>query len=268
MLVCTTIIGSGIDIPNANTIIVDRADHFGLSQLYQIRGRVGRQAPRLRLPWCPATAPSPRRPARPALEDSPPSGRANASPCATSKSAAPATSSADQAGHIAEWATRPTASSSRRSGRARGLPPAPSTPPWTPIRGLHPTGQQKMTMYRRLAGVARRGAQRAARRAARPLRPAARARGPAAQAMGPRARAGRGGVRRIGRTEAFVAFEGAAMLPRPARQAPPPRPGQAPPRPPRQARRRSPCPPPPTPPRMPRLPQILARERVAGGRQR
>lgn len=42
ILVCTTIIGSGIDIPNANTIIVDRADQFGLSQLYQIRGRVGR----------------------------------------------------------------------------------------------------------------------------------------------------------------------------------------------------------------------------------
>jgi transcription-repair coupling factor (superfamily II helicase) len=42
VLVCTTIIGSGIDIPNANTIIVDRADMFGLSELYQIRGRVGR----------------------------------------------------------------------------------------------------------------------------------------------------------------------------------------------------------------------------------
>jgi transcription-repair coupling factor (superfamily II helicase) len=40
--VCTTIIGSGIDIPNANTIIIDRADTFGLSELYQIRGRVGR----------------------------------------------------------------------------------------------------------------------------------------------------------------------------------------------------------------------------------
>jgi transcription-repair coupling factor (superfamily II helicase) len=42
VLVCTTIIGSGIDIPNANTILVDRADNFGLSELYQIRGRVGR----------------------------------------------------------------------------------------------------------------------------------------------------------------------------------------------------------------------------------
>ena len=42
VLVCTTIIGSGIDIPMANTIIINRADRFGLSQLYQLRGRVGR----------------------------------------------------------------------------------------------------------------------------------------------------------------------------------------------------------------------------------
>ena len=42
ILICTTIIETGIDIPNVNTLIIMDADHFGLSQLYQIRGRVGR----------------------------------------------------------------------------------------------------------------------------------------------------------------------------------------------------------------------------------
>ena len=46
LLLCTTIIESGLDIPNANTLIVDHADKFGLSQLYQLRGRVGRSTQR------------------------------------------------------------------------------------------------------------------------------------------------------------------------------------------------------------------------------
>jgi transcription-repair coupling factor (superfamily II helicase) len=45
VLVSTTIIENGIDIPNVNTIIIDRADMYGISQLYQLRGRVGTQRP-------------------------------------------------------------------------------------------------------------------------------------------------------------------------------------------------------------------------------
>ena len=56
VLVCTTIVESGIDIPNANTILINRADVFGLAQLYQLRGRVGRSGTRA---YCYLLVPSP-----------------------------------------------------------------------------------------------------------------------------------------------------------------------------------------------------------------
>ena len=56
VLVCTTIIESGIDIPTANTMLINRADRFGLAQLYQLRGRVGRSSDRA---YCYLLVPSP-----------------------------------------------------------------------------------------------------------------------------------------------------------------------------------------------------------------
>ncbi len=97
VLVSTSIIESGIDIPQANTLIVERADTFGLAQLYQIRGRVGRSRERayayLLYPSAAALTPDAAQRLS-ALSTTPSSAPASRSRCATSRSAAPATCSA------------------------------------------------------------------------------------------------------------------------------------------------------------------------------
>jgi transcription-repair coupling factor (superfamily II helicase) len=93
VLVCTTIIESGLDIPRVNTILVEDAHRFGLSQLYQLRGRVGGRASRP-TPGCSTPKkPSPTKPASGSApsKNSPSSAPATNWPCATWKFAASAT---------------------------------------------------------------------------------------------------------------------------------------------------------------------------------
>ena len=98
VLLATTIVENGLDIPNANTIIINRADRYGLSQLYQLRGRVGRSdRAGLRLPADSARRSRCRRWRASGWRRSRSSATwaaASASPRSTSRSAAPATCSA------------------------------------------------------------------------------------------------------------------------------------------------------------------------------
>ena len=108
ILVATTIIESGLDIPNANTIFINQADNYGLADLHQLRGRVGRYKHRAYaylLLDSERQRDARRRPGGSRRSRSSPSwGPASRSPCATWRSAGPATS----------WA-RSRAATSRRS---------------------------------------------------------------------------------------------------------------------------------------------------------
>ena len=113
VLLATTIVENGLDIPNANTIIINRADRYGLSQLYQLRGRVGRSdRPRLRVPADSARGQRCRRSRRSGWRrsrSSATSAAASASRRSTSRSAAPATcSAASRAGTSRRSASRCT----------------------------------------------------------------------------------------------------------------------------------------------------------------
>ncbi|HPO15395.1 MAG TPA: transcription-repair coupling factor [Candidatus Hydrogenedentes bacterium] len=165
VLVCTTIIGSGIDIPNANTIIIDRADMFGLSELYQIRGRVGRYKHRafayLLVPGDRALSEEAQQRLK-ALEDFSAlgSGFRIAMRDLEIRGAGDLLG-AEQSGHIAtvgyetyrELIAETVAELKGEPMRKRDLPPFElSIDAFVPDEYV-PVAQQKMTLYRRIAAV-------------------------------------------------------------------------------------------------------------------
>ncbi len=165
VLVCTTIIGSGIDIPNANTIIIDRADMFGLSELYQIRGRVGRYKNRafayLLVPGDKALSEEAQQRLK-ALEDFSTLGAGFRIAMRDLEiRGAGDLLGAEQSGHIAtvgyetyrELIAETVAELKGEPLKKRGLPPFEiSIDAFVPDDYV-PVAQQKMTLYRRIAAV-------------------------------------------------------------------------------------------------------------------
>ena len=212
VLVCTTIIESGLDMPTVNTIVVDRADLLGLAQLYQLRGRVGRRGQRAYAYLLHPRRPRAQRGGVRAAEDDRrvhrPRLRASRSRCATSRSAAPATcSAASRAGHIAAvgfdlYCELVTEAVGELKGEPRGRAGRGrrSTSPSTRTCRATTSSRDdvRMEAYRRLAAVTdpdRR--RRRPRRVGRPLRPAPAAGRGAARRGAPagRVRAGPGDER-------------------------------------------------------------------------
>jgi transcription-repair coupling factor (superfamily II helicase) len=165
VLVCTTIIGSGIDIPNANTIIIDRADNFGLSELYQIRGRVGRYKHRafayLLIPGDRALSEEAQQRLK-ALEDFSALGSGFRIAMRDLEiRGAGNILGGEQSGHIAsvgyetykDLIAEAVAEIKGEPLRRRNLPPFEiSVDAFIPEEYV-PTPQQKMTLYRRIAGI-------------------------------------------------------------------------------------------------------------------
>ena len=219
VLVCTTIVEAGLDIPSANTLIVERADMLGLAQLYQIRGRVGRSRERayayLFYPSSAALTEEAGQRAWRRCPTTPSSAPASRSRCATWRSAAPATC----------WATSSPATSRRSASsctwrcstrRSRRWPATRADEAPEPVRidvpvdayvpgDYVPYEAAKIEIHRRVVGRARdRRPDRPARGARGPLRPGARAARQPDQAPGrahqarPRGRQGRRLPRRAG----------------------------------------------------------------------